>query len=143
MYLNKKLTYRFLSKFMSSFPINFLYQLNPASLSISFLSNFYVVFSLEKATSLACVTQLVLLYFAPFLSFSTPFFPALHCCQMLDPTSAGSVWRSATAPLSARGQLWTGPEAAPCPWLYGKVSFPIPCHLLLVPSSSPWATHHL
>lgn len=99
MYLNKKLIYRFLSKFMSSLPINFLHllQLNPASLSVFFIGNFCVAFSLKKAASLTCVTQFVLLYFAPFLSFSTPLFPALHCYQVLDPTSAGCLWRSATA----------------------------------------------
>lgn len=95
---------------MSSLPINFLclLQLSPAPLSVSFLGNFYVAIStssLKKATSLACVTQLMILYFAPFLSFSIPFFPALHCHHMLDPTSAGCMWRSATAHFSGRGEL--------------------------------------
>lgn len=108
MYLNKKLIYRFLSKVMSPLPINFLHllQLNPAPLS--FLSKFYVAISLsslKKATSLACVIQLTLLYFAPCLSFSISFFPALRCYQMLDPTSAGCIWRSATAQFSGTGKL--------------------------------------
>lgn len=40
MYLNKKLIYRFLSKFMSSLPINFLHllQLNPSPLSVPSLA---------------------------------------------------------------------------------------------------------
>lgn len=70
------------------------------------LSNFCVAFSLKKPTSLTCVTQLVLLYFSPFLSFSIPFFLALCCYQMLDPTSAGCLWRSATAHLSGKVQLF-------------------------------------